>query len=111
VVVDHPEHDVVDGTEAIVLDGAKFDAVLAADVVAVVAIDQHIAPQHQGVAASFGQQRAFQGGVFIGCERIDEGTQFLIDGDIQSGVPRCKAVRIVHHGRAGVLESRAPPGW
>jgi hypothetical protein len=57
--------------------------VLAADLVAVMAVDQHVAPQHQRIAAAFGLQAAFECGVFVVRQRVDEGTQFLVDGDVQ----------------------------
>jgi hypothetical protein len=62
MVVDHPQLDVFDRVEVVVLDvhRAERDVVLAADVVAVMAVDQHVAPQDQRFAASFGEQAALQ---------------------------------------------------
>jgi len=86
------------GRELVVLDGAEFDAVLAADLVAVVAVDEDVAPQHQRVAAAFGQQAAFQRGVFDVGQRVDEGTQIVVYRDVQ-----CRSLHFLlrHHG-AGV---------
>jgi len=53
VLVDHPQVHVVHGLEQRALQGLKWNAVLLANVVAVVAVHQHIAPQHQGIAATF----------------------------------------------------------
>lgn len=49
----------------------------------VMAIDQHLAPQHQRVAASFGQQTRFQRGIFIAAKRVDERAQRFINSDGQ----------------------------
>jgi hypothetical protein len=56
---------------------------LLADVVAVMPVDQDFAPQHERIAAAFGQQAALQGGVFVVRQRVDKGTQFFVDGDVQ----------------------------
>lgn len=83
VVVDHPQHHVVDRREVVVVDGAEGNAMLLADLVAVVTVDQGIAPQHQRVAAAFGKEAALERGVFDVGQWVDEGTQFVVDGDVQ----------------------------
>ncbi|KAG0731787.1 hypothetical protein G6F23_014962 [Rhizopus arrhizus] len=60
VLFDHPQVHVFHALEAGVLHGVERQAVLLADAEAVVAVDQHIAPQHQRIAAAFGQQAALQ---------------------------------------------------
>jgi hypothetical protein len=50
----------------VVLHGVEGQAVLLADAVAVVAVHQQIAPQHQRVAAAFGQDAALQRFVLVG---------------------------------------------
>ncbi|MNY39265.1 hypothetical protein D3C86_1739410 [compost metagenome] len=64
------------------LHGFKRHAVLLADAVAVVAVDQQIAPQHQRIAAAFGQDAALQRFVLIGAQRIDIGLEFFVDNNI-----------------------------
>jgi len=61
--------------------------VLAADAVTVVAVHQCVAPEHEGIAASFGEQAALQRFVFVRRERIDVGLQFFVDDDVHDGVP------------------------
>jgi hypothetical protein len=46
--------------EARVLHRLERQAVLLADAVAVVAVHQHVAPQHQRVAAALGEDAALQ---------------------------------------------------
>lgn len=56
-----------------------------ADGVAVMAIDQKITPQDQRIAASFGEQAAFERGELILREWIDVGAEVFVDGDCHSG--------------------------
>jgi hypothetical protein len=83
VVIDHPQLHVLDRLEVVVLDGTEFDAVALADVVAVMAVDQDVAPQDERVAAPFGQQAAFQRLVLDRRQRVGDGPQFLVNRDIQ----------------------------
>ncbi|CEE71924.1 hypothetical protein XAC2852_470299 [Xanthomonas citri pv. citri] len=84
VLFDHPQVHVLHGLEARVLHRLERQAVLLADTVAVVAIHQHIAPQHQRIAAPFGQQAAFQRLVFVGRQRVDIGLEFFFDNDVHT---------------------------
>ena len=52
---------------------------LAADAVAIVAIDQDIAPQHQRIAAALGEQAALERLVLVRGEGIDIGLEFFVD--------------------------------
>ncbi len=81
MVVDHPQMHVVHRLERRILDGSEFDVVLATDFVAIVAVDQHVAPQDKRVAATFGKQTLFEGSVFIRRERIDVRLEFLVNLD------------------------------
>jgi hypothetical protein len=111
MVVDHPQHDVFDANRSLsLLDGAERDAVLRADVVAVMAVDQHVAPQHERVAATFGQQAAFERGVFDGCEGIDERAEFLVDRDIQSVSLRAACVDATGRPAPGAASAAYPGG-
>jgi hypothetical protein len=69
------------------------------------AVDQHVLPEDQGFAASFGEQAALQGFVFGGREGVDVATEFVVNRDVQfvslyfmllSGA---FAVRMLHHAR------------
>jgi hypothetical protein len=103
LVIDHPQLDVFDRIEFVVLDGAERDAVLAADGVAVMAVDQDVAPQNQGFAAAFGEQAAFQGFMFGGREGVDVSTEFVVNRDVQFVslhlllLAVAFAVRMLHH--------------
>ncbi|MNT75970.1 hypothetical protein D3C72_2149190 [compost metagenome] len=57
---------------------------LGADAVTVVAVNQHVAPEHQRVAAAFGKQAAFQRVMFVLRERVDVGLEFLVDDDVHA---------------------------
>ncbi len=54
---------------------------LLADAEAVVAVHQHVAPQHQRVAAALGQDAALQRVMLVGRERVDIGLEFGQDDD------------------------------
>jgi hypothetical protein len=60
--------------------------VLLADAIAVVPVHQHIAPQHQRVAAAFGQDATFQGVMLVGGKGLDVGFEFFIDDDVHGAV-------------------------
>ena len=85
MLVDHPQVDVVHGLELRVLHRLEGQAMLLADAMAVVAIDQHIAPQHQRITAAFGQDAALQRVVLVGGQRVDVDAQFFLDGDVHRG--------------------------
>jgi hypothetical protein len=82
VLLDHPQVHVVHGLERAVLNRLKRQAMLDTDAMAVVAVDQHIAPHHQGIAAALGQDAALQGVVFIRGERVDVDTQLVKDLEV-----------------------------
>ncbi|MNV35015.1 hypothetical protein D3C71_1264510 [compost metagenome] len=84
VLFDHPQVDVVHRLEAGVLDRLERQAVLLADAVAVVAVHQHLAPQHQRVAAAFGQDAALQGVVLVRGQRVDVGLEFFFDDNVHA---------------------------
>ncbi len=84
VLLDHPQMDVVHRLESRVLDRLKRQAVLLADAVAVVAIHQHLAPQHQRVAAAFGEDAALQGVVLVRGQRVDIGLEFFFDDNVHA---------------------------
>lgn len=65
---------------------------LLAAAMAIVAIHQHIAPEHQRIATAFGQQATLQRLVFLWCQRVDIGLEFFIDNDIHQS-PRDLALR------------------
>jgi hypothetical protein len=71
---------------------------LLADAIAVVAVHQHIAPQHQGVAAALGQQAALQSFVLLGGQRVDIGFEVLVDDDVHGGMGG--------QGRGGIVGAR-----
>jgi hypothetical protein len=54
VLVDHPQVYIIHRTEVRVLYGLKRQPVLLADGVAVMAVDEDLAPQHQRIAAALG---------------------------------------------------------
>ncbi len=85
VLVDHPQVHVLDRLEARVLHGLERQAMLLADRIAVVAVDQNVAPQHQRIAAAFGEDAALEGFVFLGREGIDIGFEFFVDDDVHAG--------------------------
>jgi hypothetical protein len=95
LVVDHPQLDVLDRVEVVVLERAERDVVLAADGVAVVAVDQDVLPQDQRLAASFGEQAALQGFVFGGSEGVDVSTELVVNRDIQF-----RSLRVLLHAVA-----------
>ena len=82
MLVNHPQMHVFHRLEARVLDGVEGQAVLLADAVAVMPIDQNFAPQHQGITAAFAQDAALQGLVLVRCQRVNIGLQFFEDGDV-----------------------------
>lgn len=84
VLLDHPQMDVVHRLESRVLDRLERQAVLLADAVAVVAIHQHLAPQHQRVAAAFGEDAALQGVVLVRGQRVDIGLEFFFDDNVHA---------------------------
>ena len=57
---------------------------LLADRVAVVAVDQDVAPQHQRIAAAFGEDAALQRLVLLRRHRLDIGLEFLVDDDVHA---------------------------
>ncbi len=59
MIVYHPEHDIFYAVELVILLGLKWNAVLLANRVAIVSVDQGVLPQHQRIAAAFFQQAAF----------------------------------------------------
>ena len=81
VLVNHPQVHVFHTRKLGVLHGLKGQAMFLANAVAVVPVHQDIAPQHQGIAAAFGQDAALQGIVFVWGEGVDIGFEFGQDGD------------------------------
>ena len=111
MIVDHPEMNIVHRLKAFVLNGIERDAMLLADAVAIMSVDQQIAPQHQRVAASLGQQAAFQSGVFVFGQRIDIGAQVFVDRNIHgSGGKKIMrgSVRTIAVFRQPARRSRRP---
>jgi hypothetical protein len=82
VVVDHPQHDVFHAAETGVLRDFEWNAVLLAYGIAVMAVDQHVVPQHQRIAAAFGQDAALQRRVFRLGQRVDVSAQGIVDLDL-----------------------------
>ena len=82
VLVNHPQVHIFHRLEARVLHGLEGQAVLLANAVAVVAVHQHIAPQHQGIAATLGQNAALQRIVFFRGQGVDVGFEFFVDNDV-----------------------------
>src|SRR3546814_9565604 len=70
MVFDHPQPDIIERGKTGILDSLELDAVFATQLVAIVSIDQHIAPQHQRIAATFGQQAMFEIGRASRRERV-----------------------------------------
>ena len=87
VLVNHPQVHIVHALELRALQGVEGNAMPLADAIAVVAVHQHIAPQHQGIAAALGQQAALQCGVFLRRQGIDIGFELGVDDDVH--VWRC----------------------
>ncbi|MNT70754.1 hypothetical protein D3C72_2091710 [compost metagenome] len=82
-----------------VLHGVERQAVLLADAIAVVAIHQHIAPQHQRIAAAFGQDAALQGGMLVGGQGVDIGFEFFVDNNIHHAIRRLGAAVVQINNR------------
>ena len=82
MLVNHPQVNVIQRLERGVLHGIERNAVPGANAVAVVPVHQHIAPQHQRVAAPLDQQAALQRLMFIGGEGVDVGKQFVVNRDV-----------------------------
>ena len=82
MLFDHPQVHVFHALEAGVLHGIEGQAMLLADAETVMAIDQYIPPQHQRIAAAFGQDAALQRVMFVRGQRVDVGLEFFFDDDI-----------------------------
>ncbi len=103
MLLDHPQVDVIDGLETLVLHGVERNVVLAADAVTVVPVDQRVAPEHQRVAAAFGEQAAFQRLVLVGRERVDVSLEFFVDDDMHDSATERR------DGGGGILVPAAEP--
>ncbi|MCY1382144.1 hypothetical protein D9M69_701310 [compost metagenome] len=96
MLVDHPQVHVFHRLEVGVLHRLKRQAVLLADAVAVVSVDQHVAPQHQRVAAALAQDAALQRLEFVRRQGVYVGFEVRVDGDVHgSGFGGGKGARIV----------------
>ena len=84
VVIDHPQLDVVQVAETGVFRDLERHPVLLADLVAVVAVDQHVFPQHQRVATAFHQDAALQRRVFSLGQRLDIAAQHVVNFDLHN---------------------------
>mgnify|MGYP003339965365 CR=1 FL=1 len=93
MLVDHPQVHILDRLELGVLHGLEGQAMLLADAIAVVPVDQDVAPQHQRIPAALGQQAALQRLVLLGGQGVDVGLEFFANDDgAHTGVldARCK---------------------
>src|ERR1700761_3229257 len=82
MLVDHPQVYVVHRLKLRVLHRLEWQIMLAAHAVAMVTIDQHLAPQHQRVTTTLGQDASLQRLVFLRGHRVDIGLEFFIDDDV-----------------------------
>ena len=82
MLVNHPQVDIFQALEYGTLCHLKRQSMCLADSVAVVPINQHLTPQHQGIPASFGQKAAFQRFIFFRSQRVNVGFQFFVDDDV-----------------------------
>ena len=81
VLVDHPQVYVFHVLEQRALHSLERNVVFGANAIAVVAVHQQFAPQHQCIAAALAQQAALQGVVFFGSERINIGLEAFVNND------------------------------
>ena len=123
VLVNHPQVHIVHRLEQTALHCLVGQAVLLADAVAVMSVDQHIAPQDEGIAAPLRQNAAFQSGMLLGGKRVNIGFEFFVDDDVHTGCAYakgldcrcwnslglgCEVVEVLHEGRSQWGESLAP---